>query len=60
MGWLPLATAECRSNLIGGESTLGQLLDRTRLGARADRARASVLKARDKELFDPAFGRSVH
>ena len=60
MGWLPLATVECRSDLIGGESALGQLLDRTCSGARADRARESVLKACDQELLDPAFGRMVH
>ena len=60
MGWLPLATVECRSDLIGGESALGQSLDCARSGARADRARASVLKACDQELFDPAFGCMMH
>ena len=60
MGWLPLTTVECRSDLFGSQAALGQSLDCARSGARADRARASVLKACDQELLEPSFGCMVH
>lgn len=56
----PLPLAQYCANLIGSQAALGQSLDRTRSGARADRARASVLKARDQELLGPAFGCMMH